>query len=214
MFCPNCGTNVQDSFNFCTQCGFNFEGIKAAKLKNPISSAQAEITTAKLKVETPSGDKSEAAAIVEPQPTNKSEAENKHEHVSGVLTKGGTMKQYKVFKHPSGSTEVVKQGWSWPAFSFCFIWAMVKKMWGLGVGVLLGFLMLAFIIVVADVGRGVGALMDVVSIIVYIIFGKNGNSWREKNLISRGFEQVDTVTAANPEGAVALYLKSARATER
>ena len=46
------------------------------------------------------------------------------------------MKQYKVFKHPAGSIEAVKQGWSWPAFFFSFIWAMVKKMWGLGIGVL------------------------------------------------------------------------------
>ena len=88
---------------------------------------------------------------------------------------------------------------------------MVKKMWGLGVGVLIGFFVLGFINGAAGGGSSGDALINVVAIIANIIFGINGNSWREKNLASRGFEQVDTVTAANPEGAVALYLKGANA---
>ena len=119
------------------------------------------------------------------------------------------MKQYKVFKHPSGTSEAVKQGWSWPAFFFSFIWAMVKKIWGLGVGVLIGTLVFGFIVGAAGGGEGGDALINIVAIIVNVIFGMNGNSWREKNLISRGYEQVDTVTAANPEGAIALHLKAA-----
>lgn len=119
------------------------------------------------------------------------------------------MKQYKVFRNPSGVTEAVKQGWSWPAFFFSAIWAMVKKMWGLGVGVLAGFFVLGFVLAaIADESTG-EAIVNVVAIIANVIFGVNGNSWREKNLVSRGFDQVDTVTAANPEGAVALYLKGA-----
>lgn len=119
------------------------------------------------------------------------------------------MKQYKVFRNPSGVIEAVKQGWSWPAFFFSAIWAMVKKMWGLGVGVLAGFFVLGFVLAaIADESTG-EAIVNVVAIIANVIFGVNGNSWREKNLASRGFDQVDTVTAANPEGAVALYLKGA-----
>lgn len=121
------------------------------------------------------------------------------------------MKQYKIFKHPSGTSEAVKQGWSWPAFFFSFIWAMVKKQWALGVSVLIGLLVFGFIVGAAGGDEGGGALINIVSIIINIIFGINGNSWRERNLISRGYEQVDTVTAANPEGAIALYLKTANA---
>lgn len=121
------------------------------------------------------------------------------------------MKQYKIFKHPSGTSEAVKQGWSWPAFFFSFIWAMVKKQWALGVSVLIGLLVFGFIVGAAAGDEGGGALINIVSIIINIIFGINGNSWREKNLISRGYEQVDTVTAANPEGAIALYLKTPNA---
>lgn len=117
------------------------------------------------------------------------------------------MKQYKVFKHPSGSTEAVKQGWSWPGFFFNFIWALVKKMWALGVGVLISFLVFGFFIGFASVRSSGDAIINFVALIANIIFGINGNSWREKNLVSRGFEKVDTVTAANPESAIALHLK-------
>jgi hypothetical protein len=117
------------------------------------------------------------------------------------------MKQYKIFKHPSGKTETVKQGWSWPAFFFGFIWALVKKMWWLGGGLLLGAVVLA--LVMGTSGGSAGDVMiNITGIIVNIIFGVYGNSWREKNLVARGFEQLDEVTAANPESAVARYLNT------
>ena len=37
------------------------------------------------------------------------------------------MKQYKIFENSLGTIEIVKQGWSWPAFFFGFIWAFTKK---------------------------------------------------------------------------------------
>lgn len=121
------------------------------------------------------------------------------------------MKQYKLYRHPSGLIEAVKQGWSWPGFFFSCFWAMAKKMWGLGTGVLIGFIVFGMIIGASGAGPGGEALINLVGLIANIIFGVNGNSWREKSLISRGFEFVDTVTAANPDGATALYLKAANA---
>jgi len=119
------------------------------------------------------------------------------------------MKQYEVFKHPSGASEAVKQGWSWPAFFFGFIWAMTKKLWAIGFGVLAGAFVVGFILAVAGAGEGGDLLMNIASLIVSIIFGLNGNSWRRNNLISRGYEQADIVTAANQEDALALHLKAA-----
>jgi hypothetical protein len=115
------------------------------------------------------------------------------------------MKQYKVYKHPSGLTEAIKQGWSWPGFFFGCFWAMKNKMWGLGVGVLIGFIVLVFIIGTVAGGSGGEALISVVSMITNVFFGVNGNSWREKNLASRGFDLVDTTTTANPAGATARH---------
>jgi hypothetical protein len=113
------------------------------------------------------------------------------------------VKQYKIFKHPSGATEAVKQGWSWPAFLFSFIWAMVKKMWAIGIG-----LFILSLIFISMVGTGADLIINIISIIVSVVFGMYGNSWREKNLDSRGYEVQGTVTAANPEEAIALFMKS------
>ena len=88
---------------------------------------------------------------------------------------------------------------------------MVKKMWGIGWIVLISGLAFGFILVAITDGEGNDTLINVVAIIVNIIFGANGNSWREKNLISRGFVEADTVIADNPENAMALYLKQADA---
>ncbi len=85
------------------------------------------------------------------------------------------MKQFKIFKHPSGSIEAVKQGWSWPAFLFSFVWAMVKKMWAIGIG-----LFVLSLIFISMVGHEADLLINGISIVVSVIFGIYGNSWREK----------------------------------
>ena len=121
------------------------------------------------------------------------------------------MKQYKIFQDSSGNSEAVKQGWSWPAFFFSFIWAFAKKLWLLGIAFIIGSLVFGLIVGAAGGGEGLDALINVVSIVISIVFGINGNSWREKNLFSRGYEQADTVTAASPEDAVALYVQAAGA---
>jgi uncharacterized protein YacL len=116
---------------------------------------------------------------------------------------GGHMKQYKVFKHPSETIEAVKIGWSWPAFFFSFIWALVKKMWALGIG-----LLVLSLIFISMIGPGADLLINILSVIVSIIFGIYGNSWLEKNLESRGYEVKDIITAKNPEEAKAIYMRS------
>ena len=128
--------------------------------------------------------------------------------------KGNRMKQYKIFQDSSGNREAVKQGWSWPAFFFSFIWAFAKKQWVLGVAFIIGALVFGSIVgAVGAVGGGEGpdALINIASIVISIVFGMNGNSWREKNLVARGYEQTDTVTAASHEDAVAMHSQAAGA---
>jgi hypothetical protein len=43
------------------------------------------------------------------------------------------MKTYNIYVNPQGAGEAVKQGWSWPGFFFNFIWALIKRIWVLGV---------------------------------------------------------------------------------
>jgi heme A synthase len=117
------------------------------------------------------------------------------------------MKQYKIYKHPSGTVEVVKQGWSWPAFFFALFWALAKRLWVAALGVLAVLIVIALIFGKHSAEEAVGIIINLVGLIIQIIFGARGNSWRGKNLASRGYEHVDTVTASNTDGALALYLK-------
>jgi hypothetical protein len=118
------------------------------------------------------------------------------------------MTQFKIFKHPSGRIEAVKQGWSWPAFFFIGIWAMAKKMWTLGVSVFAVISGLGWAVVATGGDEGVKAIINLITIIAGIVLGMHGNSWREKNLLTRGYELKDTVNAANPEAAMALFLNT------
>lgn len=113
------------------------------------------------------------------------------------------MKEFKIYQHPTGKQEAVKQGWSWPGFFFGPIWALVKKLWGLGAVLLVIVLLLSAVPVETEVGM----LTTLIMLVIYIVCGVNGNSWREKNLRSRGYEHLDTVSAANPDGAIAVFLK-------
>lgn len=117
------------------------------------------------------------------------------------------MKQFKIFKHPSGAIEAVKQGWSWPAFFFGVIWAMMKKMWKLSIGVVLAFLAIGFITGIAASEQMGEAIVNGLGLTANLMFGVHGNSWREESLILRGFAIKKTLDAASPGAAVALYLK-------
>jgi hypothetical protein len=119
------------------------------------------------------------------------------------------MNEYKIFEHPIGKIEAVKEGWSWPAFFFNSIWALVKKMWVLG-GILCGvFFVLGFIrgVTSGGMGRAINALIWIGNFAISVVFGLNGNSWREHNLESRGYKFKTTVTAATPEGAIAVFIE-------
>lgn len=128
------------------------------------------------------------------------------------------MKQYKVYANPQGESEAVKVGWSWPAFFFSWIWALVKKMWGLGIGAFVAFFMLGVIEGAVEVGSTqdtamtVSLIVNLVVFVAVILFGVHGNRWRETNLQSRGFEFKSDVTAQNPEAAIADWTKDSQAT--
>ena len=115
------------------------------------------------------------------------------------------MKHYKIFEHPAGNIEAVKLGWSWPAFFFGFLWALAKKMWCWAVVFLPHSSFAESFDASAD--EALDGLITVAALVLAFLFGLNGNRWRENNLQSRGYDYKETQTAANPDGATALYLK-------
>lgn len=127
------------------------------------------------------------------------------------------MKVYKIFVHPIGQMQAVKQGWSWPGCLFTTIWALVKKLWGVA-AVLFGSGILVLIltgIAAEQKAFGFSLLLNGVYVIgAMIIVGSLGNRWREKNLRARGYEDQGTVWAQTPDEAVALWVKEREGSER
>jgi hypothetical protein len=139
-----------------------------------------------------------------------------HDNTPTAVEKGRGKKAYKVFEHPQNRVEAVKQGWSWPAFFFTWIWALVKKMWAVGiVTAIVWFVIGSFFQWLATPPRGVtssqaetaSAVVGVIELLFGFVicfwFGLRGNKWREQNLVSRGYSLIGQVRAATPEGAVA-----------
>lgn len=121
------------------------------------------------------------------------------------------MRQYKIFVHPAGILEAVKIGWSWPAFFFSIVWALTKKMWLIASGTLLIAIVFGLFLAFFHVSDDQASLLlDISGLIANLIFGAKGNSWRMDKLLDRGFDDADTVTAANKDGAIALFLKDQR----
>ena len=108
------------------------------------------------------------------------------------------MKQFAILQHPALGYEVVKMGWSWPACFFTWIWAFLKRLWLVGVIVLLAGLALSSLPEIWLVGE----------LIISIVMGVKGNELRVMRLRDSGYEQVATVAAKTPDGALAVHLAS------
>lgn len=119
------------------------------------------------------------------------------------------VKQYKVFRHPSGALACVQPGWSWPAFLGGCFWAFGQKLWGQGaIGlVALGGLV---VLIAETVSTGAELALGVALVGCHLVFGLSGQAWRIQHLRRSGYQHADTVTAADPDGALALSIRDRR----
>jgi hypothetical protein len=119
------------------------------------------------------------------------------------------MKEFAIYRNPVNHYEAVKKGFSWPGFFFVVIWAFIKRMWAAGCAVLGGLFLFGMMLAFMGVSdASFDMLTNIVSIILAVLFGVYGNELRETNLQERGYDLVGVVSAANPEGAIALYVKN------
>ncbi|MFA4918360.1 MAG: DUF2628 domain-containing protein [Thermodesulfovibrionales bacterium] len=119
---------------------------------------------------------------------------------------GGAMKMYFIYTSPVGGIEAVKKGWSWPGFFFTWIWAFVKKLHGLGAGVLiLGVLLNS----VSPFGLGL-----VFDIVIIIWLGSFGNGMRVTNLKKRGYQFAHMISAQTAEAALVLFVQEEKSSKQ
>lgn len=119
------------------------------------------------------------------------------------------MADYRIYEHPREGVTAVKQGWSWPAFLFGFVWAIFKNLYAAGFGVFFIFLVLT------QIGRALGggaeAAMDqattVGGAVVAVAFGLYGNGLVERRLRDRGYAARATLSASGARAARKEFLE-------
>ena len=120
------------------------------------------------------------------------------------------MNQYHIYTNPLGKYHAVKQGWSWMAFLFFWIYALIKGRYKLGLLTIviafpLSFASMMFVTTSAPflalIPAGIVLWFD------YAYYGKYGHIWREEKYIAEGFEHVDAVEAQTEAGAIAAYIR-------
>jgi len=123
------------------------------------------------------------------------------------------MKTFNVYRHPIQGLEAVKVGFSWPAAAAGPIWMLAKQLWGLAALWVALYLSLSLIETGTDKFEpGVAQALVYLHLVVgygalSLIPGLKGNTWRERNLVRRGFEMLSTVQAETPEAAISQMAK-------
>ncbi len=104
--------------------------------------------------------------------------------------------KYYIYSNPQGDYKAVKEGWSWAAFIFDGLWALVNKMWILGI-----------IFVALDI-FAIFTTGGILTLFWSIVLGIQGNNILSKHLARRGYEIVAILHGKTAEEAIALFLKN------
>ena len=94
--------------------------------------------------------------------------------------------------------ELVKDGFSWGAFLFTFLWFFWHRLWLAGLGVLAAVLALNVVLQVLEVRPGVAFAAD---LLLMFLIGLEASSLRRWTLERHGRPAVDAIVAADLEEA-------------
>jgi hypothetical protein len=98
------------------------------------------------------------------------------------------------------ATVAVKDGFSWPAFFFSFLWALTQKLWLIAVILFLAELAVGLVTDMLDVATAIA-----ISLGVMLIVGWIGNDLKRRGLARRGLVEQGVVMALSREEAVRRY---------
>jgi hypothetical protein len=94
--------------------------------------------------------------------------------------------------------QLVKDGFSWGAFFFTFLWFFYHRLWLAGVLVLVALLAAGFVLAALDIGRPSATLAQ---ILIQVLVGLEANSLRRWTLARRGRPALDVLIAEDRDGA-------------
>ena len=122
------------------------------------------------------------------------------------------MSQYKIFKHPNEDIQSVKQGFCWPAYFFQWAWAIVS---GIFVFLIFWFFSNEALSKIfpqypnlSSADYALWGAFIIFWAIITTIPGFKANAWREKNLLSRGYELKEIITDKSKWGVITLSFKT------
>jgi hypothetical protein len=108
------------------------------------------------------------------------------------------MRVYTVHLGPAAAlgreVALVKEGFSWPAYLFTILWALVKGMW---VTAILLFLVQACLSGAAMSFRAAPQASALASLALLFLIGAFGNDLRRFELSRRGFREIGVVAAGS-----------------
>jgi hypothetical protein len=121
----------------------------------------------------------------------------------------GDKRLFNLYEHPTQGFQAVKVGFSWPAFFLTAIWMMVHRLWRL-LAIWIG------LYIVVHLAEGFVETLDDSSL-TYLLFsvvilfawgalclvpGYKGNSWREKDLLNKGYNFLQAIRAESVGNAI------------
>ncbi|MBL6957428.1 MAG: DUF2628 domain-containing protein [Rhodospirillales bacterium] len=116
------------------------------------------------------------------------------------------MRLYSVFLRrpgPDADLQLVKQGFSWPAFFFSVLWALWGRLWWVAAGLVAANIASSAVII----GLGVGPIgQAAVSFGLALAVGYLGNDLKGWTLDRRGFAESGVVSGRNRDEALRRYL--------
>ncbi len=118
------------------------------------------------------------------------------------------MRLYSVFLRNHGRASdqnllLVKEGFSWPAFVFTFLWALWGRMWWPAIVLFSTVILVGWAAVELGIGEGAETI---VSIALGLAIGFAGNDIRRWYLERQGYQEVALVTGRNTEDAMRRFL--------
>ncbi len=131
------------------------------------------------------------------------------------------MRSFNVYERSNGACKAVKNGWSWPAFFFGSIWALCMQLWLIGLLLLPVELFLQVLMSIteqiqrnasgsyAETTQIIGGVIALGALLIRIIFGAYGNTWKRKRLEKSSYRLVKTIEASSKDNAISLYKGSA-----
>lgn len=99
--------------------------------------------------------------------------------------------------------ELVKEGFSWPAFFFALPWALYHRLWLTAAAMVA--LIAAMSVAVEELRLG-QLSVSLICFAIAVLVGLLGNDWRRAALRRRGYGEGGVVTAPNIETGLRRYL--------